>query len=565
MTRMKKLASLLLAMVMALALAVPALAAEGEDPIDVIVTIDKEKGEGHSFTAYQIFTGAPSDEGSLKETTIKWAEGVDPTKLLAALQANETFGNLFVLPEGVEVNSDEGAQEIAEILYENFMDKGAYVAQTTTLASVIGKSGAFSVREPMGTNGGTVKSGWCLIVDGLGKDDQNPAYLLRQFTVSNPPAIAPKAGKPSVKKEVKNVDAEDDNWSDAAVSDIGQEIEFRLMATLPDNFDVKYLDKADAYFNMIFHDRQGDGFNAPTDVHVYIYDKSAIEGGTLKSGAAFKYELTASQFDVINDPTSHMGTNHQDCTFEVSVPHVEKLEDAHAGDMIVVVYKTSLKEGATLGDAGNLNTVWLQCPDSDENEDNNKVYNVQLVVNKVGPDGETALPGAVFTLYKAILDDDGNIITNEKGEITLEESVDLDSAQVLGQDADGNSLDISTFTWENLKSGTYVLFETKTPPAGDDGAYNPIDPIVIVVGVETGTMTEDTNAAKLTVTVDQESGFTYDPNTGSVSNTIKNVTGIQLPEAGGIGTTIFYILGGILVVGAAVLLITKRRMGASEE
>ena len=50
-----------------------------------------------------------------------------------------------------------------------------------------------------------------------------------------------------------------------------------------------------------------------------------------------------------------------------------------------------------------------------------------------------------------------------------------------------------------------------------------------------------------------------------VDSTIENVSGIQLPEAGGIGTTIFYILGGILVVGAAVLLITKRRMGASEE
>ena len=52
---------------------------------------------------------------------------------------------------------------------------------------------------------------------------------------------------------------------------------------------------------------------------------------------------------------------------------------------------------------------------------------------------------------------------------------------------------------------------------------------------------------------------------GSITGAITNYTGSQLPETGGIGTTIFYILGGILVVGAAVLLITKRRMGASEE
>ena len=50
-----------------------------------------------------------------------------------------------------------------------------------------------------------------------------------------------------------------------------------------------------------------------------------------------------------------------------------------------------------------------------------------------------------------------------------------------------------------------------------------------------------------------------------MTTSIVNRQGALLPEAGGIGTTIFYILGGILVVGAAVLLITKRRMGASEE
>ena len=43
-----------------------------------------------------------------------------------------------------------------------------------------------------------------------------------------------------------------------------------------------------------------------------------------------------------------------------------------------------------------------------------------------------------------------------------------------------------------------------------------------------------------------------------------NLKGLQLPATGGIGTTIFYVVGGILLVGAAVVLITKKRMSSAE-
>ena len=54
--------------------------------------------------------------------------------------------------------------------------------------------------------------------------------------------------------------------------------------------------------------------------------------------------------------------------------------------------------------------------------------------------------------------------------------------------------------------------------------------------------------------------FTATPATGTVATDVVNTTGLELPETGGMGTTIFYIVGGILVVGAGVLLITKKRM-----
>ena len=56
--------------------------------------------------------------------------------------------------------------------------------------------------------------------------------------------------------------------------------------------------------------------------------------------------------------------------------------------------------------------------------------------------------------------------------------------------------------------------------------------------------------------------FTGDVATGALSGDIVNKKGNTLPSTGGIGTTIFYVLGGILVAGAAVMLITKKRMSA---
>ena len=50
----------------------------------------------------------------------------------------------------------------------------------------------------------------------------------------------------------------------------------------------------------------------------------------------------------------------------------------------------------------------------------------------------------------------------------------------------------------------------------------------------------------------------------TVTATVTNKTGAVLPSTGGMGTTIFYVLGAVLVVGAGVLLVTKKRMSQSE-
>ena len=63
----------------------------------------------------------------------------------------------------------------------------------------------------------------------------------------------------------------------------------------------------------------------------------------------------------------------------------------------------------------------------------------------------------------------------------------------------------------------------------------------------------------MTIKVGEAAPAPGDVNSGIVSTTVKNNKGSVLPSTGGIGTTIFYVCGGIIVAAAAVLLIAKLR------
>lgn len=114
----------------------------------------------------------------------------------------------------------------------------------------------------------------------------------------------------------------------------------------------------------------------------------------------------------------------------------------------------------------------------------------------------------------------------------------------------------------NLGEGTYTLKETITP----DG-YNTMDPITFkltfTAPVETITTGEETCIWDIEV-VSGEFETTQGGNehsTGGVfSGNIVNTSGLLIPSTGGIGTTIFYVVGGLVVFGAAAVLVMKKRM-----
>ena len=116
--------------------------------------------------------------------------------------------------------------------------------------------------------------------------------------------------------------------------------------------------------------------------------------------------------------------------------------------------------------------------------------------------------------------------------------------------------DMTTFTWSGLDDGDYKLVETTTP-----AGYNTIADIVFTI---TAGHVDGASPSLSTLSGDVTSGtatFTADVTAGSLTTNVVNQSGATLPETGGIGTTIFYVVGGILVIGAGVVLVTKKRMG----
>ena len=153
-----------------------------------------------------------------------------------------------------------------------------------------------------------------------------------------------------------------------------------------------------------------------------------------------------------------------------------------------------------------------------------KVYNAKITVNKID-DKDAPLPGAKFKLKNA----DGLYYAGSSTDGSANWTADgIEVEAVLVDGA-------YTAEFKGLKDGTYTL-EESTVPAG----YN--------------------QAPNETITI---AANNYTADNLNQTKTIKNETGTVLPSTGGIGTTIFYIIGAILVIGAGVVLVTRRRMNAN--
>ena len=320
-----------------------------------------------------------------------------------------------------------------------------------------------------------------------------------------------KNEKPDIDKFVQE-DSEmtnaDEGWGKVNDADIDQQVNYKSTITV-----------GVGATNYVMHDTMEAGLTFNNDVVVKLADGTAVDKAN--------YTVTVSPTD-----------GH---TFDVAFANTF-IAGLAKGTQFTVYYSATLNENANIVTDGNDNTVYLSYGEDstwETAEHKTTTYTWKMDVLKYTMDGENkvSLAGAKFQLLGA----DGNAIKfSEVADAAVPTyKVDKDGAvDTITTDAKGK------FELVGLDEGAYKLHETEAP-AGYNKLAADLDVVI--------TSTYDESALTASYKINAADPATIE---------VENKTGGLLPETGGIGTTIFYVVGGLLMAAAFILLVSKKRMAS---
>lgn len=492
---MKRAINALVAVLATVAMAVAGFMGAGTAFADEANTITGPKN-GHTYEAYQIFTGDLADG---KLSNVKW--GSATAKNGTAVTDAELKTVTDLASKSVNDNAQATANAIAAYLKSDAQPT-ATIDDTNPTAQV--------------------PSGYYLIKDKNNTVPDGQAATTYIVTVAGNVIITPKSDVPSFEKKLKDSNDTEgtlSDWQDAADWDMGDDVPFKLEGTVASN----YASYKTYYF--AFHDVEERGLTFNKDsVKVYVDDTEITSG-----------------YSVVTEGLT------DGCTFEVKFANLKTIDGVKAGSKIRVEYTSTLNENAVLGKHGNVNKAKLQFSnnpnDSQNGEtsptgetpwDNVIVFTYKTVINKVDDENQP-LKGAEFTLSKKMKDGSTTtvaVVKNDEG---------------------------TTFTFNGLDDGDYVLTETKTP-----AGYNSIKPITFTVTAN-HTITwegEDRDTILTSLSGNAASGeitFTPTDDKSELDTSVVNKPGSSLPETGGMGTIVLYAAGAVLVIAAGVYFGLKKK------
>ena len=497
---MKKFMALLAVLTLALTMAVPAFA-ETTTPTKYTITINNGTG---NYAAYQIF------KGDLHEKTlsnIEWGDNVTD-------EGRTKFGNAADKAKTITTEADAKAfaVEVAKYLTDP-------AAGTGTDSITVSGPGYYLIKNT-----------------SVGEGEVFTDYILR---VVGDVTVNPKSRKPTLDKQIRH--NETGLWGVVGDNQIGDTVEFRTLTTVP-------IVSGYTQYKYVIHDEMSAGLTSNVrsneDVTIKVNDETVLDK---------KY------YTVTVD-----GTNANKFTVTVDVLNAIKDGKMVEGNTLYTYYTGILNEKAKVYNDGKQdNKAYLEYSNNPhDNTTTNKTpekvvydWTFKMGVKKVdGADG-TPLTDAKFVLSKngncslGTIGDDGtpstttdliNLIENSDGSYT-----------VAPAGYNGSVVNVMTagdITINGLDDATvYYLYETKAP-----AGYNRL---TAAVRFEITATYSDAgnNCTSVTATVNNDVQ-------SSVSVNVRNNKGSTLPSTGGIGTTLFYVIGGGLMAVAAVLLVTKKRM-----
>lgn len=456
-------------------------------------------GTGKTYKAYKLLNATVSGTGEDKK--ISYTVNVKYADVLkAATSATDEKGIIKAIEGKTEATA---IRSFANDIYEKI--KAGKIAEDYTSTGKI-----FS----------NVDKGYYLIVETEldGNADTYSLVMLNTADQDNV-TVTSKEDSPTFEKKIKEKNDStgvESGWQDGADYDINDVVPFKLQGTVPQNYG--------AYntYKYVFHDKMSSGLT---------FDASSV---VVKVGGT----AITSGYSVVTESLE------DDCTFEVRFENLKDISAVTAGCTITVEYNATLNDKAVIGSAGNPNEAELEYSNNPYGDGTGKTpwdkviaFTYQLVAKKVDKDG-SSVEGAGFTLYKWSNEEDKYVAVS--GEIT----------------------GVTTFNFKGIDAGQYKLVESTVP----DG-YTKAEDLVFTVVATYDTENNDPKFGTLTIKDEdkvisdgKDKVFTVNLVAGSFTTDVVNLTGTTLPSTGGMGTTVFYVVGGGLMAVAVVLLVTKKRM-----
>lgn len=535
----------------------------------------------HTYEAYQIFKGTVGD-GAVG--SIQWGDGVDAAKLIEKtfdVDFEGGYGKAFAEMSNYEANPIAGAQKFADIIASFKTDSPQMYKLSRIIEDCLYEDKAI---QQINATTNTIKfpeAGYYLIKDIESSPTPDSyastAYLMKVISAATT-SIAAKADTPKIDKSI--VDEDGDKVKSNTAS-IGDTIKYQFDTAVPQ------MQGYDKYYFVIY-DTMDEGITYKNNLTI------KLDGLVMDSS---KYEVTIGN-DADNDKTQNTKENLK-IVFYDFIQYKDK-----ANKKIVITYDGELNEKANIGSVGNDNTVYLQYS-NDPNIDgggNSKPGKP----NEPGDGAPTGItPDKKVTTYTTELrikkvDENGDPLNGAKFKITGD---GIKSATVVTKDT---FVEDTNGEYYKLTSGLY----TKTAPTADTSEYYvpnkkytitsesttstknadkyyvesevSADGFLYLKGLNQGdyTITETeapagynkADSIQFTISADLTNGCVWSVNKDNIDNfeggfvlTVENKKGTTLPSTGGIGTTIFYVGGSFLLLGAAGLFINKKRKGAKSE
>lgn len=511
MKRMKKVFALLIAMVMVLGMSTMSFAAT--------ITINQDNADGtagaETYVAYKIFDVTKTSDVT-EDVTTDGDLGEGTTKGIAyTINVNSAWVSVLNSEKGKEyfklTKSAQGDLYTVELVDGNNTAAKADEIAKWLLSKVPQTLANVDKKYEMTSDGekatATVDDGYYLITSSLGT---NLVLATSNITINT-----------------KNDYIDDNKVAETASVTVGENATYYVEVYLPASIDTTK--------KVTVHDNLDNVLKFNNDVKVYVSD-------TDPGSAAADYK-NLNYVDLTNAYSVKTTGLTDNCDFEIEITTT-----GLAGKWLVFKYSAELTSAA-LKDTGYVNEEYSTYSKYKTEPSKPKVKTYDFEFTKV--DGNTAkLDGAEFELYAA-WDTTNNTASGSAIKLIADgtnykkaDQDDTTTVTTIKVDSKTNNAATNISGLGGTAEGTnYYLLETKAP-----AGFNKLTAPVIVNIKDDGTITVSYNGETLS-----------SPNDAF---NVENRAGTELPSTGGIGTTIFYVVGAILVIGAGVVLVTRRRMDA---